>query len=337
MNHSLLYQFAVFFGSLGLIAVSAYVLTVQVEKTGARLGFSEGLLGLITALGADSPEIASAVTAITGGHHELGVGVILGSNIFNFAALLGLSTLFVGVLQPGREGLLLDSVVAMLITLIGAALIGRWLIPWLGAVLIGLLLVPYVALLSINPAKIRRLKVPGAVQSFLERALAEGGNRSKTGTTVPKATAIDMLSLLPTLFAIIAGSRGLVGSALSLAAAFNIHHAVVGIVGLAALTGIPNAIAAVRLALRGRGAAVVTECFNSNSLNIVVGICLPALIIGLNRVSPTGVFALWVLAGMTALSIVLTLWRKGLRRIGASILVGLYLAFLTTVLLWKAS
>ncbi len=35
----------------------------------------------------------------------------------------------------------------------------------------------------------------------------------------------------------------------------------------------------------------VTESFNSNTLNIVAGICLPALIVGLGRISPRTVFA----------------------------------------------
>jgi cation:H+ antiporter len=60
------------------------------------------LLGIVTALGADSPEIASAITALAAGHSDLGVGVVIGSNIFNLAALLGLSALV--AVRPGREG-----------------------------------------------------------------------------------------------------------------------------------------------------------------------------------------------------------------------------------------
>jgi cation:H+ antiporter len=52
---------------------------------GHRLRLPPGLIGLVTALGADSPEISFTATAIIGGQHDLGRGVIFGSNIFNVA------------------------------------------------------------------------------------------------------------------------------------------------------------------------------------------------------------------------------------------------------------
>ena len=95
----LLYECAIFLGSLILMSVSSFVLTVALERIGASLSLSEGLLGLVTALGADAPEISSSVMARSAGHNELGVGVVLGSNIFNLAALLGVSALVAGLVR----------------------------------------------------------------------------------------------------------------------------------------------------------------------------------------------------------------------------------------------
>ena len=88
---------------LGVFALSAFVslaasvlLVSRLERVGERLGASEALLGLIAALAADGPEITSSVTAIAGGHGAVGVGVTLGSNVFNLAALLGLSAVVAG-------------------------------------------------------------------------------------------------------------------------------------------------------------------------------------------------------------------------------------------------
>ena len=54
---------------------------------GAGLGLSEAL-GMLAALAADAPEITAAVTALI--HHDphIGAGVVIGSNVFNLAALL---------------------------------------------------------------------------------------------------------------------------------------------------------------------------------------------------------------------------------------------------------
>ena len=44
-------------------------------------------------MGADSLEISSAIVALLSNRRDLGVGIALGSNLFNLAALLGLGAL----------------------------------------------------------------------------------------------------------------------------------------------------------------------------------------------------------------------------------------------------
>jgi Ca2+/Na+ antiporter len=53
----------IFFGSLILGTMSSAVLAERLEQVGERFCFPAGLLGLVTALGANSPEITSAMTA----------------------------------------------------------------------------------------------------------------------------------------------------------------------------------------------------------------------------------------------------------------------------------
>ena len=89
------------------------------------------------------------------------------------------------------------------------------------------------------------------------------------------------------------------------------------------------------LALHGRGAVVVTESFNSNTLNIVAGVCLPAVFLGLGKTTPRTIFALWWLAGMTVVAIGLTAWRDGLLRIGGTVLMVLYAAFVAVIFGWR--
>ncbi len=85
MHQTLLLEGGLFFGSLFLMVVSSFVLTDALERVGVRLHFSESRLGIVTALGADAPEISSAMTAMSSGHHDLGIGVVLSSNVFNLS------------------------------------------------------------------------------------------------------------------------------------------------------------------------------------------------------------------------------------------------------------
>ena len=82
-------------GALISLATS-WVLVSRIERIGGRFGASKAMLGLLAALAADTPEISSAVTALS--HHQpsVGVGVVLGSNVFNLAAPLGLGAVVAG-------------------------------------------------------------------------------------------------------------------------------------------------------------------------------------------------------------------------------------------------
>lgn len=78
----------------------------------------------------------------------------------------------------------------------------------------------------------------------------------------------------------------------------------IGTVVLASMTGLPNVLAPVRLVLRGHGLAVVSESFNSNTVNLLVGITPPALIAGIAAPAGSTELTGWWLVGITALTVV---------------------------------
>jgi Ca2+/Na+ antiporter len=83
--------FAVFAVSLVATLVAAAVFADRLDVVGHRLELPEALIGLLTAVAADAPELSSAVAALVTGAQAVGVGVVVGSNVFNLAAMLGLS------------------------------------------------------------------------------------------------------------------------------------------------------------------------------------------------------------------------------------------------------
>src|SRR5438876_11909489 len=122
---SVVEAFLLLAGSFALTVASSIVLARELDRLGERLGFSEALLGIVTALGADAPEISSAVAAIVAGHNDTGVGVVIGSNVFNIAALLGLSAVIAGQVRIHRHGLVLSGGVATSVALLGTLIVGR--------------------------------------------------------------------------------------------------------------------------------------------------------------------------------------------------------------------
>jgi cation:H+ antiporter len=304
-----------------------------------RLGWREGLLGLLTALGADAPEIASAVLALRAGAPDVGIGVVLGSNLFNLAALLGLSALVAGHVRVRRAGLALNGGVAVLAALLaGALLVGR-LGPVDTVLPLLVVFIPYVAVLALPPHRIDRLPVPRPVARFLAAATSGIGHEARpehADAPLPmeqerlawsgRRSWWPALLLLPALLAIVAASEGMVATAIALAAGWGVPHRVVGAVLLAGLTSLPNAYAALRLALQHRGGAVVSEAGNSNTINLLAGVCLPALVLGPAAGGAAAVELVWLL-GMTGLSIALLAGRRGLTRRGGGAIVALYALF----------
>src|SRR5580658_11332774 len=74
--------------ALGATLAASEFLVRGVGVLARNLGLLGGLVGLIVALGADSPEISSSISAVATGSASTAGGVVFGSNIFNLAILL---------------------------------------------------------------------------------------------------------------------------------------------------------------------------------------------------------------------------------------------------------
>jgi hypothetical protein len=220
------YQAAIFFGSIFLVSISSYVLTVVLERIGTGLRLTEGLLGVITALAADSPEISSSITALMSGHHQQRRD------------------------SRGQKRHRPNQ--------------------------------------SVTPRSGREARAekrapgpgPGTEAKRLVYSPARTLRHHRWQSRDRELDSSTFGSLQNC-----ARNRGCARHRRSYRDS--------------------DAIAAVRLATRGRGSAVETECFNSNTLNIVFGICLPAMITGLGNPSGRAFFALGWLGAMTILSITL--------------------------------
>jgi len=83
-------------GLLVLVASSRILVWGSVEIA-QLLGVSDVIIGLtIVAIGTSLPELASAITASRKGEHELALGNIIGSNMFNTLAVVGIA----GTIHP---------------------------------------------------------------------------------------------------------------------------------------------------------------------------------------------------------------------------------------------
>jgi len=67
----------------------------------SALGVSTVVIGLtVVAVGTSLPELAASLVALARGEHDIGVGNVLGSNLFNLLGILGVATLFDPIQVP---------------------------------------------------------------------------------------------------------------------------------------------------------------------------------------------------------------------------------------------
>ena len=110
---------AVFWSGAGLLLLvgSSYILVWGAIEIAAAFGVSELVIGLtIIAVGTSLPEVAVSVAAALKREHDIVLGNIIGSNMFNLLAVLGVSSSIQGSqLQP--EVLSRDYAVMLLLTI----------------------------------------------------------------------------------------------------------------------------------------------------------------------------------------------------------------------------
>jgi cation:H+ antiporter len=328
-------------GSLVLFAVSLLV-TLWAARTFARhlddlgvhLGLPEAFIGLLTALAADGPEIASSLTALARGAGGVSLGVVVGSNLFNIAAMVGISALLVGAVSLRREALMLEGSVMLTASAIVGALVLGGISAVVAVVLLACVLVPYAALLVRGAELAERARLPRVVTSGLILALSEHTDEAAgTPQTPAGITRTTPLFIAGSVVLIVAGSIGMVETALSLASSWQIPQSDVGFLILGPLTSIPNAATAVRLGLARRGSALVSDTFNSNTINLVAGVAIPGLFVSVVNTSTSVLFDLLLLLGMTGVVLALLAQRQGAGRRGAGALIAIYLAFVVGELL----
>jgi cation:H+ antiporter len=315
----------VFLVATAVALAASAVLIVRLERIGARLSLAEAALGILAALAADLPEISTAVAALAQGQNEVGVGVILGSNVAKLALLLGLAAVVSGRIHLDRRVVLLESVVAVALALVTVALVGGAVAPTPGLLVALAVFVPYVVLAALRPESRARLPIPSRLRGTLTGAMTQ--EEDDLDIEPPRGGGVDVVVAILALVAVVGSSVLLERTGSDLGKAWDISDLVVGAVLLAVVTSIPNAVAAVHLARRGRGAATLSTTTNSNNINVVVGLLVPAALLGLGAVTQAAVLAAWWYLGLTAAVLAWAFLRRGLTRVDGLVIGVAYVVF----------
>ena len=259
-------------GLLALIAGSQWLVR-GASGIAAALGISPLIVGLtVVAFGTSAPELAVAVTAGATGNAAVTLGNVVGSNVFNVLAILGISAL-IAPLAVSHQLVRLDVPVMIAASLAALAVAADGSIGLMdGIILLAAFAVYTVVLILIARRQAR-------TRADLDRLRDAGGTPNAADGVAPDDNPaarprprwlINLLMVAVGLGLLVAGSQWLVRGAADIATALGMSEFVIGVVIVATGTSMPELVTSVVAGLRGNRDIAVGNVVGSNIFNALI-------------------------------------------------------------------
>lgn len=213
----------------------------------------------IVAAGTSTPELVVSLQAAIDGSPGLSVGNVIGSNIFNIGAILGL-TAIVRPLRVFGNTVRFEWPVMMLVAFQLHLLARDGLVDRLEG---GFLLTAMVAFITYATWLGRKGITPIEQQEFQQVATASMGRTGRAALSFNVASVAIGVGLLA------AGSTALVHGAIRVASSLGISDAVVGLTIVAAGTSTPELVTSLAAARRGQDDIAIANVLGSNIFNVL--------------------------------------------------------------------
>ncbi|OGJ87639.1 MAG: hypothetical protein A2268_04330 [Candidatus Raymondbacteria bacterium RifOxyA12_full_50_37] len=293
---------------LFLLTGGAEFLVRGSSRLALRLGLSSLVVGLtVVAFGTSAPELVVSIKAGLDRAGDIAVGNVVGSNIFNIAAILGLAAL-VRPLSVHRQVLRIDTPVLVAVSLLLVLFLRDRAIGRGEALVFFAGIVSYVWFTLSASRK-------QAVNSMARDAIPIPG-------TIPS----DIIFILAGLAALVFGSRLFVSGATGLARAWGVSEAVIGLTIVAAGTSLPELATSVVAAVKKETDIAVGNIIGSNIFNILAILGISGL---LTPLQAQGIGSADVGVMMAATLILIPFMRTGfvLNRVEGAVLLALYCGY----------
>lgn len=223
-----------------------------------RFGIPKLIIGLtIVAIGTSAPELAVNLIASIGGHNELALGNILGSNIANVLLIFGISVLFVKSIHISKDSLnqvALSVLVAILLIVVSLIFNfgGKSISSTEGVMLILFGLVYWMYLYKLMKNDKERLEADSIEDNKLEKI--------KSNSVVSLVTLISLGGLL-------LGSHFATESAVYIAKALGISELIIAGTVIAVGTSLPELVTSIHAVKQKHYDLMIGNIVGSNIMN----------------------------------------------------------------------
>lgn len=312
-------------GGLLLIILGANYLTDGSVIVARKLNIPELVIGLtIIAIGTSTPELVVSITSAIKGNSEMAVGNVIGSNIFNALAIIGIVAL-VRPIRLSRENSFRNIPfgigASVFFFLISSAVLGINFMPYKITRLEGvMLLLGFILFIYYTVSQTRRNKVNVSEISMNEQ-------RIEKNTFRRSILAIPMI--LGGLVALIYGGDIFLKSAVSLAKSFGISEYIISVTLMAGGTSLPELASCIIAARKGKSQLALGNVIGSNITNIFLVLGGASVITPLTLSDVSKVDIVMVLVSSMLLMITpFTFKRHQIDRVEGAILLIIYIMYI---------
>lgn len=244
-------------GGLALILVGANMLTDGSSDLARRMGISELVVGLtVVAFGTSTPELVISIISAVKGTSELAIGNVVGSNIFNICAIIGI----VALIKPMKvsHNIMNNEIPLVFLSSLILLIMGNG--PFLDS----------------EPAMILS-RVDGILLIlffilFMRHTLSQAKSGNTSGENEdqkpPMKIAKAILFVILGLAGLIFGGDIFVDGATGIAKTLGVSDAVIALTIVAAGTSLPELAVSITAALKGKPELALGNVIGSNIFNI---------------------------------------------------------------------
>jgi cation:H+ antiporter len=313
----MMYVFAI--GGLGLLFLGGEWLVRGAVAVSRRFGLSPLLIGMTIVAGCTAaPELVVSLDAALSGSSDIALGNVLGSNIFNVLAVIGVSALVVPIVVRPIE--LRRDLGVMLASALVVALLAQW--GEIGRVVGAIMMLGLVVYIVVSYRW--EASHPGDPSAELHEHEAEE-------FATPPSLRRGAVYLAVGLASLVLGARLLVDGATAIARGFGVSEAIIGLSLVALGTSLPELATSIVAAVRRHADVAVGNVVGSNIFNVLAILGTTAVVRPIDVAERIARVDVWVaLAVSAALAVVLLIRGRVGRVLGACFLGG-YVAYLATL------
>ena len=308
-------EYLILIGALALIIVGAMLLTDGSTALAARFRVPEFIVGLtIVAVGTSMPELTVSFISALNGESAMAIGNVVGSNVFNVLAILGVCAVFSPILFT-KTNIRRDIpiCIAASIALVIATTINNDISRIEGILLFASYILMIV--MMIRSEKKALLKNPAPTQS-IENA------KPRPAWRIP-------VWILLGLGGLIWGGDLFVDSASAIALAWGVPKSTIAITLVAGGTSLPELASSLVAIFKGRASLALGNVLGSNIANIllILGLCGSITPLSMGDVTSIDIYVMLAAATLVMVS-ALVIGRDKMTRFEGLIFLACYIAYI---------